>query len=416
MQTIKFEEIEDNIASQNAEQRKDQSGNILVEAAIPLLNKASQMKYFQSKVSTQDVLNRLKKDVERFEESAETQGVRYETVKAARYCLCTLLDEFAAKNGWADQEWNAHSLLVTFHNETWGGEQFFQLLDRIKQEPLKNIQLIELMYYCLVLGYMGKYQVLNNGKVTVENIKKELEKIIREYGADKKTQQLLGNVKANKLLAKKNRSIPLWILIALALATILLLYTVLNWKLAQETNDINTRINKLNVATVTQTQGESIQLLAPLLAKEIEENLIEVSEVPGKSTITILGDELFSSGSDQIMDRYYPVMASVGQALNEVKGRVVVSGFTDDQPIRSTAFPSNWHLSQSRADAVKTILSNYVQDATRIRSEGKGSENPAFENNSAENRAKNRRVEIIAYIEQSANTPSFGNKTIVQKQ
>ena len=413
MQTIKFEEIENNIATQSSDVKKDHSQNILVEAAIPLLNKASQMKYFQSKVSTQDVLNRLKKEIEIFEETAEENGVRYETVKAARYCLCTLLDEFAAKNGWADQEWSAHSLLVSFHNETWGGEQFFQLLDRIKQEPLKNINLIELMYYCLVLGYMGKYQVLNNGKVSIENIKKELEKIIREYGGQKKSQILLSTTAANNALAKRRKFIPLWILFAVSGAGILLLYSVLNWKLAQNTNDINTRINKLSVGTVAAS-GESIQLIAPLLKNEIDANLLKVNEVPGRSTITILGDELFNSGSDQIIDRYYPVMASVGQALNEVKGRVVVSGFTDDQPIRSTAFPSNWHLSQGRADAVKTILTNYMQDSTRIRSEGKGAENPAVANNSAENRAKNRRVEITVYIEQGANQPSLGNPTTVQ--
>lgn len=413
MQTIKFEEIENNIAAQSSDVKKDNSHNILVETAIPLLNKASQMKYFQSKVSTQEVLNRLKKDIENFEEKAEENGVRYETVKAARYCLCTLLDEFAAKNGWADQEWSAHSLLVTFHNETWGGEQFFQLLDRIKQEPLKNINLIELMYYCLVLGYMGKYQVLNNGKVSIENIKKELEKIIREYGGQKKSQILLNSSAANNVITKRRKFIPLWILFTLSGAGVLLLYTVLNWKLAQNTNEINTRINKLSVETV-RPSGESIQLLAPLLKNEIDANLLKVSEVPGKSTITILGDELFGSGSDQIIDRYYPVMAAVGQALNEVKGRVVVSGFTDDQPIRSSAFPSNWHLSQGRADAVKTILSNYVQDASRIRSEGKGSENPAFANNSVENRAKNRRVEITVYIEQGANQPSLGSTTTVR--
>lgn len=414
MQTIKFEEIENNIVNQASDPKKEFSGNVLVEAAIPILNKASQMKYFQSKVSTLEVLNRLKKDIENFEENAEQHGARYETVKAARYCLCTLLDEFAAKNGWADHEWGAHSLLVTFHNETWGGEQFFQLLDRIKQEPAKNIQLIELMYYCLVLGYMGKYQVLNNGKVSVENIKKELEKIIREYGGNKNTQFLLANSQVNKLLAKKGRFVPLWILFVLSTASILLLYTILNWKLAQETNDINTRINKLNVGTVPTGTAESVQLLAPLLKNEIDANLLKVNEVSGKSTITILGDELFSSGSDQIIDRYYPVMAAVGQALNEVKGRVVVSGFTDDQPIRSSSFPSNWHLSQGRADAVKKILSNYIIDSTRIRSEGKGSENPVFSNDSTENRAKNRRVEITVYIEQSATQPSLASTAVVR--
>ena len=133
MSTIRFEEIEKNILSQEGETKKVSGGNVIVESAIPLLNKASQMKYFQSKVSTQEVLNGLRKDIEVFEEIAEEKGVRYETIKAARYCLCTLLDEFAAKNSWADQEWAAHSLLVTFHNETWGGEQFFKLIDRVKQ-------------------------------------------------------------------------------------------------------------------------------------------------------------------------------------------------------------------------------------------------------------------------------------------
>lgn len=403
MQTIKFEEIENNILSKDGDEiKKGGAHNILVEEAIPLLNKASQMKYFQSKQSTQEVLSGLKKDIENFEEKAEESGVRYETVKAARYCLCTLLDEFAAKNGWADQEWAAHSLLVTFHNETWGGEQFFQLLDRIKIEPLKNIHLIELMYYCLVLGYMGKYQVLNNGKVTIENIKKELEKIIKQYGLVQSSDFLLSNINNKGLLVKNGRHIPLWILAITVPALLLLAYAIMNWQLAQDTNQINTRINKLNIQAVKPESSEQIQLLAPLLQNEINNKLLQVYEVPGKSTITILGDQLFTSGSDKIEDRFYPVMATVGQALNEVKGRVVVSGYSDDQPINSTAFPSNWHLAQARADAVKLILLNYMRDSNRVRSEGKGSENPRFPNDSTENRAKNRRVEIIVYIEQNS--------------
>lgn len=401
MQTIKFEEIENNIILQNDNSKKDTTRNVIVESAIPLLNKASQMKYFQSKLPTSEILVGLKKDIEKFEEKAEEKGVRYETVKAARYCLCTLLDEFAAKNGWADQEWAAYSLLVTFHNETWGGEQFFQLIDRVKQEPQKNINLIELMYYCLVLGYMGKYQVLNNGKVSIENIKKQLEKIIRQYGNNQSQELLLNNENKSNLLTKNGHHIPLWVLSIIGVASLLLIYAVLNWMLAQDTNTINTRINGLNIQSKSAQSTESVQLLTPLLKNEINAKLLQVSEVPGKSTITILGDELFTSGADKIQDRYYPVMATVGQALNEVKGRVVVSGYSDDQPISNATFPSNWHLSQARADAVKSILTNYMQDSNRVRSEGKGSENPRFQNDNIENRAKNRRVEIIVYIEQT---------------
>ena len=173
MQAVKFEEIEASIATQQDDGSKGSQKNYLMEAAIPLFNRASQMKLFQTQLSTPQVLAQLRQEIEYFENTAEEAGMRYETVKAARYCLCTLLDEFAAKNNWANQEWAAHSLLVTFHNETWGGEKFFELLDKIKAEPNKNLNLLELMYYCLVIGYMGKYQVLNNGRVTIENLKKD---------------------------------------------------------------------------------------------------------------------------------------------------------------------------------------------------------------------------------------------------
>ncbi|OUY09194.1 type VI secretion system protein TssL, long form [Acinetobacter populi] len=399
MQTIKFEEIESNILNQDNAELKQKGRNYIVEAAIPLLNRASQMKYFQSKLSTQEILNLLRKEIEQFEEVAEENGATYETVKAARYCLCTLLDEFAAKNGWATQEWSAHSLLVTFHNETWGGEQFFQLLDRIKTEPQKNINLIELMYYCLVLGYMGKYQVLNNGKVTVENIKKDLEKIIREYKGTTSNNLLKDSVDKKGLFIAKGKRIPLWSILVSGLAVAVLTHTFLNWKLAQQTNNVNTRINALQVQQNLPISNERVQLLAPLLKNEIDNKLIQVYEIPGKSTITILGDELFASGSDKIQDRFYPVLATVSQALNNVDGQITVSGYTDDRPISSATYPSNWHLSQGRADAVKAILLNYIRDESRVRSEGKGSDNPVVANNSPENRAKNRRVEITVYIQ-----------------
>lgn len=404
MQTIKFEDIESDLLKQSDDGIKSKDKNNIVDSATPLLNRASQMKYFKSRLPTSELLNKLKKEIETFQEVAEEKGVRYETVLAARYCLCTLLDEFAAKNGWADQEWSARSLLVTFHNETWGGEQFFQLLDRIKSDPQKNINLLELMYYCLVLGYMGKYQVLNNGQVSIENIKKDLEKTIRKHRNNTSNKILNDNSDKKALLASQNRTIPFWAIMAIGLGIAVLSHTFLNWKLAQDTNKVNSRINALKVQQSLPQNNERVYLLAPLLKREIDEKLIHLSEVPGKSTITIMGDELFSSGSDRIQDRFYPVLATVSQALNHVDGQITVSGYTDDQPISSANYPSNWHLSQGRADAVKAILLNYITDDSRVRAEGKGHENPVVENNNPENRAKNRRVEITVYIQPGSRT------------
>lgn len=415
MQSIGFEEIEAGLASLQSHPTLAKGKNPLVEAAIPLFTVASQMKYCFSGLSTSEMLGQLKRMIEEFEESAEIKGVRYETVRAARYCLCTLLDEFAVKYGWGNQEWMTKSLLVSFHNETWGGEQFFQLFDQIKNEPEKNIQLIELMYYCLVLGYMGKYQVLNNGQVGIYNLKREMEKLIQQYKVMNNSSVLIDKSKSERLSQRSKRIIPIWVIAAISGLGLFALYQVLDYRLNAQVDDLDARIMKLQPdSALEQEQLMGNQRLSPLLRNEIANGLIVVTESENASKITILGDELFASGSDKIEDRYFPVLASVSQALNVIKGQIIVSGHTDDRPINSPTYPSNWHLSQGRADAVKQIILKYIEDGSRVRSEGKGDQNPTVPNSSDANRAKNRRVEIVIYLD--ANSPDLPTTEGVQSE
>ena len=399
MQTLKFEDIEESLDNSQIDLNGDQSINPLIRSAVPIFNKLVEVKNAKNRTNTIDLLLDFKKCIENFEVNAETNRVPYETIKAARYCLCTMIDEFATKFGWADHEWSAHSLLVTFHNETWGGEHFYQLLDSLKKDALKNLHLIELMYCCLVLGYMGKYRVLNNGKVSVESIKKELEKLIKEHGEEKNPQIFNESLVNTSFNLEKRKIIPYWVLFLIGFVVMTLLYGVMKFILSRYSNEIEQRINAMHFVL---DKRKDHKYLTPLLKYEIERNLLKVDEISGKSTITILGDELFSSGSDQINDRYYPVMASVGQALNEVKGRIDVFGYTDDRAMNSAKYPSNWHLSQGRSDAVKSILVNYIQDTSRIRAEGRGADLLPEDTNNEENRAKKRRVEIVVYIDQKS--------------
>ena len=73
---------------------------------------------------------------------------------------------------------------------------------------------------------------------------------------------------------------------------------------------------------------------------------------------------------------------------------MLITGHTDNQPIRSMRFPSNWHLSEERADAVKGALATLVEPA-RMRAEGKADAEPVAANDTPANRARNRRVEIV---------------------
>ena len=88
---------------------------------------------------------------------------------AARYILCTLLDESASSTPWGGSgAWSSQSLLVHFHNEAWGGEKVFQLMSKLAENVGANRNLLELLYVVLAFGFEGRYRVVNDGKTQLE--------------------------------------------------------------------------------------------------------------------------------------------------------------------------------------------------------------------------------------------------------
>ena len=125
----------------------------LIEAAKPVFILVNAMQQTTSQLSTDSLINKFSLLINNFEENAEKNGARYDAIQAAKYCLCTFVDELAVRAGWADETWSKNSLLVSFYDETWGGERFFEIIQNLKQDPDKNIDLLEFMYLCLQFGY-----------------------------------------------------------------------------------------------------------------------------------------------------------------------------------------------------------------------------------------------------------------------
>ena len=135
--------------------------NPLMSAAFPLLNAIAHIRHATAPEDPAGLRQRLIDEVRRFEQACQRLGVANEVVIAARYCLCTSLDEAAALTQWGQSDiWAGNGLLVTFHNETSGGEKFFQLLATLLQEPSKHADLLELIEFCLLLGFGGRYRVM----------------------------------------------------------------------------------------------------------------------------------------------------------------------------------------------------------------------------------------------------------------
>ena len=385
--------------------------NPLIEAAKPVLILANSMQQTTSQLSTDSLINKFSLLINNFEENAEKNGAKYDAIQAAKYCLCTFVDELAVRAGWADETWSKNSLLVSFYDETWGGERFFEIIQNLKQDSDKNIDLLEFMYLCLQFGYKGKYQVLNNGELEIDKIKRDLLALIHSKRPDQTANLFKHNpIITNNIQRKRRLAIPLWVVGVLGAVALGVGYFTMQWSLGDKFNTASTKVNSLKLRSVITKQQDTQKTvrLRPLLENEIARKLVSVEDFQDRSTVTILGDGLFESGSAQIQDQYYPVLAAVSQALDSVEGQIIVTGYTDNQPIQSLNFPSNWHLSQARADAVKEMLLNYVKNGgTRIRSEGRGSTDPVAPNDTLENRAKNRRVEITLFTTETG--PKLGS-------
>lgn len=98
----------------------------------------------------------------------------------SRYILCTFIDELINTTYFGQENnWSGNSLLRIFHNESYGGENFFRLLDKFLKAPAKFIYILELMYVCLSLGFQGKYRVDNSNKNELNLIRESLYKQIK---------------------------------------------------------------------------------------------------------------------------------------------------------------------------------------------------------------------------------------------
>ncbi|WP_290004274.1 type IVB secretion system protein IcmH/DotU [Faucicola atlantae] len=294
--------------------------NPITEAAKPIFILANAMKRSNSHLTVEAILNKFSILMGEFEETAERHRATYDSIKAAKYCLCTFVDEMAAKAGWADETWAQKSLLVTFFDETWGGERFFEILENAKRDIEKNLYLLEFIYICLQFGYKGKYQVLPNGDITIANIKQDLLNIINQHRPDRFDSLLAkGNVTQQITEEKRKFLVPLWVVAVLTSVLVGAIYFGLQWWLGGHFNKVSTQVNSLALPKVIASTPVAIQTkterLGPLLANEIAQKLVEVQETPDRSTVTIKGDGLFESGSENIQDQYFPVLARVGQCL-----------------------------------------------------------------------------------------------------
>ena len=161
---------------------------------------------------------------------------------------------------------------------------------------------------------------------------------------------------------------------------------------------------------VAGTDAPDIKPVVPPLVTALDEPATEdqtplfegleidgVSVVETSQSVTLRIDDhlLFGSGDADLIVAGESVLQQLARALQTFEGHVSVEGHTDNLPIRTPRFPSNWELSSARAISVVRYLSLAGVETSRLRAVGYGDTRPLADNDSAEGRAANRRVELL---------------------
>jgi type VI secretion system protein ImpK len=144
------------------------------------------------------------------------------------------------------------------------------------------------------------------------------------------------------------------------------------------------------------------QRLTKFLAKEIQEGLVTVTATMQTATVRVRGSDLFASGTATINDRYVPLIDRVAAALDNEQGSVLVVGHTDNVPIRSLRFPSNYQLSVARAETVRDQIRRDMKQRHDVAAEGRADSDPVASNATPEGRAANRRIEVVLNRQENA--------------
>jgi len=148
-------------------------------------------------------------------------------------------------------------------------------------------------------------------------------------------------------------------------------------------------------AMTAQQRNADLQALNASLAADVAEGKLQIAELAGLVTIRLQEKVLFPTGSATLHKAGKEELKRLVAAFRGVQGRLFrVEGHTDDLPIRTARFPSNWELSTARALAVVHFVMSQGVEGKYLAAAGYGKFHPIVPNDSPAHRAQNRRIDI----------------------
>lgn len=383
--------------------------NILLSAASDLIILASHIRSLEPSNSIEQLRRDIENLITKFDQQINQFNLSNEVGLTSRYLICCLLDELVLSTPWGSESaWSNQTLLSKYHNETSGGEKFFLIVNKLLEQPQRNIDLIELCYVCVSSGFCGKYRLSKQGESELLEISQRLYAPIeqnRPIGRDlSPAWQGVGNLKTGFV---KGFPLPVFFLI---LGFILIaVYIAFLSSLKAKAEPLYQKIESIGwEQPITQQviPSETIQPKPPIdidkignslkqeLGIYIDNKIVSVDVRNGQIFIRFISTSLFKSGSSFINEDSLPDVNVLVNAIKQYADRVLVVGHTD-----STGKPdSNWVISRKRAEAIANWLTKSNQQLFNTMTRGVADTQPLVSDDSDYNRSLNRRVELTLIL------------------
>lgn len=378
--------------------------NPLIAAANPLLMTVASLRPGSAPGNVEALRTRLLDMVKEFDGACVQAGVSEEHLHLARYALCTLIDETIQRTAWSHAaNWAQRSLSIHFFKDNKGGEKFFVILDKLVQSPSKYAWLLQLFYVCLSLGFMGRYLMRDaTGRQEITDLRDRLYQQVVRPTLPEAERTLSPHWQGLEIGARQFRGFTaLWVTIGLSVLLCLAVYAAYLLRLAAWRDDVG--IGALALSPVAPAQQVVLPppprpRLPQLLAREIDAGMLSVRETVAESVVTLSSEFTFGSGSASLAPGAVEVIGRIAGAMDQLEGQILVTGHTDDVPLRSLQFPSNYELSRARARSVAELLRSRLRAPGRVADEGRADAEPIDRQKTPQARAANRRVEITLRV------------------
>ncbi|SFU10878.1 type VI secretion system protein TssL, long form [Mesorhizobium sp. YR577] len=408
----------------------------IVASAAPLLNLAHALRHTDEQPDIEQLRRTTTEAIGRYERDLASARISPERARAAHYVVCATVDDVVLSKSWGVRAgWARSGLVSTFHMDVTGGDRVFDLLDHFHQSPGTNKDLLLLVYLCLSLAFEGRTRVSPRGTLELGRIRDSLYKtLLGQYGVFER--ELSPHWRGVSARHKPLRTaVALWTLLSALVLLFALGYLFFTLSLNRASDGTFSRLANLPPrdapsvylqppatppAAPAQPQVEAkaetppepkkpsrLENLLAFLQPEVERKLVTLSDADGRLLVRINNSGLFSVGSAEVSSEFRGLLERIGGALAAEKFRAVVVGYTDNVPIRTIQFPSNWHLSEARASAVGKILSAYTGPEA-ILTEGRADSNPLAGNDTPEGREINRRTEILVLTDPTEKLDAAG--------